>query len=300
MHEGQQHVSEETAQRLIHEQFPQWKHLTVSSVTGAGTVNAIFRIGDDLSARFPLNGEDPAQVNGALQAEAAAMAELSAVCPFPTPQPVVLGAPGEDYPLPWSVQTWVPGDVATPSGLQSSSRFTLDLVALLRSLREAPTDGRTFAGRGRGGNLQDSDEWVARCLAKSEGLLPVEDLRELWGVFRELPPSGPDRMTHGDLIPANLLVERERLVGVLDGGGFGPTDPALDLVAAWHLLDGEAREVLRRELGVGDVEWFRGAAWAFQQAMGLGWYYRQSNPVMSDLGQSTLRRIMIDPEVGRP
>jgi len=84
---------------------------------------------------------------------------------------------------------------------------------------------------------------------------------------------------------------------VLDGGGFAPADPALDLVAAWHLLDADARAVLRRGLAVTDVEWGRGAAWAFQQAMGLVWYYRDSNPAMSELGRCTLRRLLGDAEI---
>ena len=37
------------------------------------------------------------------------------------------------------------------------------------------------------------------------------------------------------------------------------------------------------ELACGDLEWWRGAAWAFQQAMGLVWYYRETNPGMSAL-----------------
>jgi aminoglycoside phosphotransferase (APT) family kinase protein len=101
-------------------------------------------------------------------------------------------------------------------------------------------------------------------------------------------------MSHGDLIPANLLVRDGRLTGVLDGGGFGPADPSLDLVAGWHLLDAEAREVLRASLGCGRIEWSRGKAWAFVQAMGLVWYYRESIPRMSDLGRSTLARILDD------
>ena len=40
-------------------------------------------------------------------------------------------------------------------------------------------------------------------------------------------------MSHGDLIPGNVLVNDGRLVGILDCGGFGPADPALDLVAAF-------------------------------------------------------------------
>jgi aminoglycoside phosphotransferase (APT) family kinase protein len=133
---------------------------------------------------------------------------------------------------------------------------------------------------------------MAVCFENSEDLLDAPRLRRVWARLRELPPSGPDVMSHKDLIPANLLVHGERLVGVLDGGGFGPADPALDLVAAWHLLDREPRETVRCHLGSSDLEWMRGAAWAFQQAVGLVWYYQRSNPVMSALGRSTLSRIL--------
>ena len=42
----------------------------------------------------------------------------------------------------------------------------------------------------------------------------------------------------------------------------------------------------------------RGMAWAFQQAMGLVWYYLDSNPTMSRWGMRTLDR-MVD-AWGRP
>jgi len=41
-------------------------------------------------------------------------------------------------------------------------------------------------------------------------------------------------MTHGDLIPGNVLVADARLAGVIDVGGLGPADPALDPGAAWR------------------------------------------------------------------
>ena len=34
-------------------------------------------------------------------------------------------------------------------------------------------------------------------------------------------------------------------------------------------------------------------AWAFQQAMGLVWYYLDSNPAMSQWGRRTLIRILL-------
>ncbi len=98
-----------------------------------------------------------------------------------------------------------------------------------------------------------------------------------------------------DLIPGNVLVDGRRLAGVIDVGGLGPADPALDLVAAWHLLDVGPRQALRADLGSGDLEWARGAAWALQQALGAGWYYVDSNPAMSSMGLRTLERLVAHP-----
>lgn len=140
---------------------------------------------------------------------------------------------------------------------------------------------------------------MEHCFEKSEGLLDFARLRSMWALFRELPVVSDDVMSHGDLISANLLVDGERLVGVLDGGGFAPADPALDLVVAWHLLGEQARTVFRDGLGSSDDEWHRGAAWAFQQAMGLVWYYERSNPPMAALGRRTLKRFLGDPGVGQ-
>jgi hypothetical protein len=73
---------------------------------------------------------------------------------------------------------------------------------------------------------------------------------------------------------------------------LGAADPALDLISAWNLLEARPRRVLRTALSCTELEWERSKAWAFQQAMGLVWYYADSNPVMSRLGRTTLRRIM--------
>ncbi len=295
MHDDELHIDEDLARRLIVRQFPSWRDECVRHIVTDGTVNAIFRIGTGFVARFPLRAADPTEVNVQLTREADAMRELAACCPFPSPTPVAVGVPGDDYPQPWSVQTWLPGDVATPEGLAHSDLFAQDLATLIRSLRSADTRGRTFMGSGRGGNLKDSDEWMELCVRKSEGLLPVDRLRDLWSAFRSLPAAGCTAMTHGDLIPGNVLVDGEQLIGVLDGGGFAPADPSLDLVAVWHMLDYQRRELLRVELASEELEWWRGAAWAFQQAMGLVWYYRDTNPGMSALGRTVLTRMSDTP-----
>lgn len=294
MHADEIAVDLDLASRLVAEQFPQWQDEPVSRVAAAGTVNATFRIGSALSARFPLRAADPDETATILEQEAAAMAEFAACCPFPTPRHIAFGRPGHGFPLPWSVQTWLPGDVATPDGLADSAAFAQDLGTLIGALRRADTCGRTFAGAGRGGRLAGHDDWIGACFDRSGDLVDVPAARALWARLRTVPSSGPDVMSHGDLIPANLLVSGQHLVGVIDAGGFGPADPALDLVAAWHLLGRDGRQLLRTELGCTNAEWLRGAAWALQQAMGLVWYYRATNPVMSELGRSTVTRLVTD------
>jgi aminoglycoside phosphotransferase (APT) family kinase protein len=101
-------------------------------------------------------------------------------------------------------------------------------------------------------------------------------------------------MIHGDLIPGNVLVSAGRLTGILDVGGFRPADPSLDLVSAWHLLEAGPRQVLVDRLGCDNLQGQRGKAWAFVQAMGLAWYYIESNPGMSRMGQRSLERILAD------
>jgi aminoglycoside phosphotransferase (APT) family kinase protein len=292
MHADQLHVDVPTVRRLVEVQFPQWRGLPVTELSTPGTVNAIFRIGDDLAARFPLVGQDAAHTHTSLAAEADASRELAHAIVVPTPQPVAIGNPGAGYPLPWSVQTWLSGHDATVEDPAGSNGFAHDLVDLIAQMRATDTRGRRFDGLGRGGHLPNHDEWLETCFRESESLLDVRVLRRIWAQLRTLPQVDDDAMCHGDLVPPNVLVEDGRLVGVLDGGGFGPADPALDLVAAWHLLDETQRGILRRELGCNDVQWWRGMAWAFQQAMGLVWYYLESNPTMSRWGRRTLNRIV--------
>ncbi|WP_019060298.1 aminoglycoside phosphotransferase family protein [Streptomyces prunicolor] len=295
MHANQLTVSPETARTLVEQQFPEWRGLPVRSIAAQGTVNAVFRIGDRLAARFPLEPAEAESTRRRLASEAEAARELAGRTRFPTPEPVALGEPGAGYPLPWSVQTWLPGVVAADEDPGESSAFAGDLADLIGDLRAIDTHGRTFAGTGRGGDLRSHDSWMETCFGHSEQLLDVPRLRRVWATLRDLPRGAArDAMAHCDLIPGNVLVSAGRLAGILDVGGFGPADPSLDLVSAWHLLEAGPRQVLRDRLGSDDLEWARGKAWAFAQAMGLVWYYVESNPVMSRTGRRSLERILAD------
>lgn len=292
MHDDELPIDADVVRSLVHEQFPDWSGLPIRRVGEAGTVNAIFRIGDDLSTRFPLRPAERDAVRATYRDEAAASLELADSVSIDVPQPVAVGEPGQSYPLPWAVHRWIHGMTADVEPPADQIQLATDLAALIVDIRSIPTRGRTFRGTGRGGDLRDHDPWIRTCLARSTHLVPADRLRALWARLRTVPRRTPDTMVHGDLIPGNVVLRDGRLAGVLDLASYGAADPALDLIVAWHLLDDAPRAVLRDRLGCDDVEWRRGMAWALQQAIGLVWYYETTNPSMSELGRRTLGRLL--------
>jgi hypothetical protein len=60
MHADQLHVDTQTVRRLVEVQFPQWR---------GGRSPSYARPGDDLAARFPLVGQDPAHARTSRAAE---------------------------------------------------------------------------------------------------------------------------------------------------------------------------------------------------------------------------------------
>lgn len=146
MHADQLAVDVGTVRALIADQFPHWRALPVRRVDSAGTVNAIFRLGNELAARLPLRADDPEEVAAALGSEAAAAAELAGATPWPSPRLLAIGEPGRGYPLPWSIQTWLDGTVAWERTLTED--FAADLAGFVRGLRAVPTAAGSSPVRG--------------------------------------------------------------------------------------------------------------------------------------------------------
>ena len=292
MHAGQLDLTTELVHGLIREQFPEWSELAVRAVPSHGTVNALFRIGDGLVARFPILPGDPAALRKELDDEADAARRLHAMSPYPTPEPIAIGEPGEGYPLPWAVYSWLDGTIAYDEDVAGSTAFAEDLARFVLALRAQPTEGRVFTGSWRGGVLTSQDKYVVDGLERSRGMIDVDGLGRLWADLRTTPRTEPDVWTHRDLMPGNLLVKDGRLAGVIDVGTFTVSDPAMDLQPAWNLLDADARAAFRAALGSDDDEWRRGMGWSLAQAIGCLWYYVETNPVMSRTAHHTLTALL--------
>ena len=118
-----------------------------------------------------------------------------------------------------------------------------------------------------------------------------------WEVALAAPtPSEPPVWMHGDLHPANLLVNHGELTAVLDFGLVGVGDPACDLMVAWTYLPPDARAVLRNAVTVAEATWSRGRGWALQFGL-MAAAYSADNPVLGEIGRHTVAEVLTDFEL---
>src|SRR5690348_7248513 len=136
MHADELEIDEPLVRRLVAAQFPQWAGLPLRRIEPSGTVNAIFRLGEKLSARLP-RLEGP-QEPGSKELDW--LAQLAPRLPVDVPVPVAQGRPGEGYPWFWEIHTWVEGDTLPVAEIDAVVAAR-DLAALVAALREVDPAG---------------------------------------------------------------------------------------------------------------------------------------------------------------
>jgi aminoglycoside phosphotransferase (APT) family kinase protein len=282
-------IDDELVRRLLASQFPQWASLRIAASPSIGWDNVIYRLGPELVVRLPRRHMGAAMVHKQHQW----LPELARRLPLPVPVPIGQGAPDLGYPWPWSVCRWVPGDVATDAVIDDMTAVAEMLGAFLAALASpGPASGPRSAFRG--GALATRDDVTRELLARLADVVDAAAATRLWDDALVLSPSPePGVWIHGDLQPANLLVEGGRLSGVIDFDHFGVGDPGVDLISAWMLLPEGARPALRAAAGADDTTWGRGRAWALH--VGLLMLSRSANqPVFARLGERTVAAVLND------
>jgi aminoglycoside phosphotransferase (APT) family kinase protein len=293
MHEESIALDPTLIQGLIQTHLPEYSNLEISEIKSPGTENRIFRLGADMVCRFPyLKTSRPA-----LEIEAEQFLMFKRNCSLLVPQPIEIVDESDSYPNCWSVYTYIDGEVPTIQSHEGSSITAQGLGKLILELRNFKPQKNVFEGLGRGGILQKHDEDFRFYCEQSTGLFDVEKTLSLWGHLKNLEAPAQLTMCHRDLQPQNLVLRDSIIVGVLDCGSYGASDPALDLVGVWHMFDSDRRNIVKQTVGVDEEEWMRGAAWALTQAVGLAKYYEVSNPEMSIMGINTINKIINSEEI---
>ena len=83
----------------------------LSAVAESGTVNALYRLGDELVVRIPRNRPS---LWSDLDDEFTWLPRLAPLLPVAVPMPVARGRPSGDYPHEWGIFEWLPGENPTP------------------------------------------------------------------------------------------------------------------------------------------------------------------------------------------
>jgi aminoglycoside phosphotransferase (APT) family kinase protein len=283
MHVDGVEIDDSLVRRLLVDQFPEWADLPLKRVEPAGTVNAIFRLGDRLALRLPRR-KGPTKPGGK---ELDWLPKLAPLLPLEIPVPVAQGQPGAEYPWFWDVHTWVDGETATVNEIDAI-QAAHDLAAFISALRQVdPTE----APPGRGVPLSERDHEFRHWLARFDGDRRV---RSEWERALAAPAwDGPPVWHHGDLDVRNWLVRNGRISGVIDWGSMGAGDPACDVMVAWKLHAAVGRDAFRAALRVDDATWDRARGWVVSQAVAaLAYYTPENNPSLYNEAQSWLELVL--------
>ncbi len=281
MHEDEVDTDVSLVGRLLAAQFPQWTDLPIEPVRSAGTVNAIYRLGDDMAVRLPRIEGATAQ----LHKERRWLPRLAPLLPLAIPIPLAIGEPAGGYPFAWSIYPWLSGETATVERIADPRQAATDLAQFVAALQRVdPTDGPPPGEHNafRGVPLAARDESTRAAIASLAGAIDVGAVTAAWEAALRAPEwQGPPIWIHGDLDSRNLLVEEGRLSAVIDFGCLGVGDPACDVMVAWKVCSADTRDIFRDELTVDEATWARGRGWALSQAlMILSYYTLETNPVL--------------------
>lgn len=273
LHAGEIVVDETRARSLLATQFPQWAGLDIRLVPSTGTDSVIYRLGDDLAARFPRIE----WAVGQIEKEWTWLPRLSQALPARVPDMVALGEPAGGYPWPWLVYRWLDGDSLLDAPPVAATALTSDIAEFLTTLQGVAASAAPESAY-RGGPLQPHDCDLRAALQTLAAEIDHDRAVAVWEDALAAPPwHRPPVWVHGDMLPGNLILRDGRLTGVIDWGAAGIGDPACDLMIAWA-LDAPSRNVLLDTLDVDEATWRRAAGWTLYQAALFIPYYRHTIP----------------------
>jgi aminoglycoside phosphotransferase (APT) family kinase protein len=289
MHDGEADIDAGLVGRLVAAQFPRLAGLPVSAVRPAGTVNAIYRLGDHLCARLPR----VQRYADDLEDEWRWLPRLAPKLSLRIPEPVGRGHPAGGYPFPWAIYRWIDGQPYADELVGDERQAATDLARFVAELRAV----ELVAGAPRAGRrpLHELDAATRTAVDALPCAIDRGAVTAAWEHALQAPAwPGTPVWIHTDLLRSNLLVDRGRLSAVIDFGAAGIGDPAADVIAAWSVFGRTGRAAFRAALGVDDGTWDRARGFALHQAVLIIPYYAKTNPAFAASAKRTVEEILAE------
>jgi aminoglycoside phosphotransferase (APT) family kinase protein len=247
-------VDEALARRLLSEQFPDLAELPIL-LLGAGWDNTVYTVGEEWVFRFPRREV----VLSGFRLEIEFLPQLAPLLPVPIPVPERIGAASDAFPWPFFGARKLSGVELADAPETSRERLAVEVARFLRTLHhdeELQAVGRPLPENWtRRADMEVRVPYVLEKLRELDALWHApEHVRALIDDARSLPPPKPKAVCHGDLHFRHLLIDAERLSGVIDWIDLCRGEPALDLQLVWSVLPSEARPAFFAEYGDVDDE----------------------------------------------
>lgn len=288
MHSHEIDIDEVLVKRLLAGQFPHLAGLPIRAVQSTGTVNALYRLGEQLCVRLP---RVPSWAEG-LEKELVWLPKLAPHLPLRIPQPVSEGQPTNEFPFLWAIYTWLDGQPYSDDLIHDECQAAVDLAQFVLALRRLDPSGVPQGGRRP---LSELDTMTRTAIEQSRDVIDGDAAMAAWVSALEAPAwDGMLVWIHADLLRPNLLVDQGRLSAVIDFGSIGVGDPAADLIAAWSVFNQPGRRAYRAALQVDDGTWSRARGYALHQAALIIPYYAETNPGFVALAKRTVDQILGD------
>ena len=252
--------------RLVGAQFPQWADLDIRPVEIDGHDNRTFHLGDEISVRLPSHKRYSKHVI----TEYEWLPKLARGLPLPIPEPIGKGKPTQEYPWPWLVNKWLPGENASTEIISDLSDFAKDLANFLNALQAIDATNAALPGQDnffRGGELSVYDIETRECIGVLRNVIDARVATLTWESALKATWDRPPVWIHGDVAVGNLLVRDGQLCAVIDFGQVAAGDPACDTTIAWTLFSGSSRETFKTKLNVDEATWARGRGWGLWKAL---------------------------------
>ncbi|MHB9295725.1 hypothetical protein PilKf_01473 [Pillotina sp. SPG140] len=289
LHNKQIKINIEIVKSFIEEQFPQYKNLPIYEFDTNGTVNSIFKLGNDYYIRFPILEE----YADSILKEYRILPYLSKKLTLNIPQPIGLGNPNNLYPFHWVIYNWIDGDCYDNNKISDFQEIISELANFIKELhsiellKNAPKAGRK--------PLAELNTMTIDALNNSKNEIDYKKTIKIWNFLVNTPVWDNEPVwIHADLLKSNVLIKDNHISGIIDFGSAGVGDPAFDIIPAWSLFSLENRIIFKKKLNINNILWNRACAYALHQAaIGIP-YYRESNKSFVKQSVYTINEIIKD------